>query len=61
MMTMSDRDNTISRVFLLVAGVMELLAVLTLVSNFGWAHIATISSYVLMAIIAYIILLLWKE
>lgn len=58
---MSNGDKTISRVFLLVAGVLEILAVLTLVSNLGWTHIATISSYVLTAIIAYIIFLLWKE
>jgi hypothetical protein len=58
---MSDRDNTISRVFLLIAGVMEILVVLTLVANFGWTHIVTISSYVLTAVIAYVISLLWKE
>lgn len=58
---MSNRDRTIVKLGLIIACVLELTAVFTLVSNFGWTHIATISSYILTALVAYVVYILWKE
>jgi hypothetical protein len=58
---MSDKDKTFTKILLIIAGALQLITTLTIVSNLGWLHVATIGAYFLTAIIGYVIYILWKS
>ena len=60
MKTMNKVDSFIRDLTIFVVAMLEVAAVITMVSNFGYFHIATIVTYILTAIGFYILYLTRK-
>lgn len=61
MKILSNKDSLVRQVLLLVSAVLSTLATLTVVSNFGWGHMASFIFYPITVLIYYIVYLLWKN
>jgi hypothetical protein len=60
MKTMSNTQSLIRDLTIFVVAMLEVAAVVTMVSNFGYFHIATIVTYILTALGFYILYLTRK-
>jgi hypothetical protein len=58
---MRDKDSFVRQLFLIIATSMQTLVWATLVSNFGWTHTISIASYVLSALIYYVVYIVWTN
>jgi len=58
---MRDKDSFVRQLFLIIATVMQTTVWVTMVSNFGWTHVASIGSYILSALIYYVVYIVWTN
>ena len=58
---LSNKDSMIRTLLLLLGGILQTLATLTVVANFGWTHGLSFIFYGITAVIYFVIYLLWKN
>jgi hypothetical protein len=58
---MRDKDSFVRQLLLVIAFTLQTLVWATLVSNFGWTHTISIASYVLSALIYYVVYIIWTN
>ncbi len=61
MKMLSDKDSFVRQLLLIIAFALQTLVWATLVSNFGWTHVASIASYILSALIYYVVYIVWTN
>ena len=58
---LSNKDSMTRTMLMLLGGILQTLATLTVVSNFGWTHEVSFIFYGITALIYFVIFLLWKN
>jgi len=58
---LSNKDSMVRTMLMLLGGILQTLATLTVVSNFGWTHTLSFIFYGLTALIYFVIYSLWKN
>jgi len=58
---MTNKDSMVRTLLLLLGGILQTLATLTVVANFGWTHGLSFIFYGITAVIYFVIYLLWKN
>jgi len=58
---MRDKDSFVRRLLLIVATTMQTAVWVTMVSNFGWTRVASITSYILSALVYLIVYIIWTN
>ena len=56
-----SKETFINHLLSLIAGFMITLVSATIVANFGWTAMISLISYVLVAIVYFVIFILWKD
>ena len=58
---MHNKDFFVCQLSLLIGTFLQTAAWLTIVSNFGWTHPASIMSYIVSVLIYFVVYILWKQ